>query len=271
MIDGETAKANFINGDAYSYGCYISSDMPVLTSFYETNPDAELAIYPVVTEDDTAADGITVTPAYRSNNPFGMMVGFSSSATEDELKAAWMYLEWMCNDDVLFTMQYGIEGENFNYNEDGLPVSVADYSGDYKQGYNSSGDYWSCETASKAAGTIEDVIYATTPHNLPQDFTQDVIDFYYARQEIAEKYAVADCLYASSMENTSEYQQTLVTLYKEARDTLTMCAPEEFDEKYQQYTDDFNDAGFADITEERKAAFEDGNTTRLPEAQKAAE
>ena len=114
--------------------------MPVLTSFYETNPDAELAIYPVVTEDDTAADGITVTPAYRSNNPFGMMVGFSSSATEDELKAAWMYLEWMCNDDVLFTMQYGIEGENFNYNEDGLPVSVADYSGDYKQGYNSSGD-----------------------------------------------------------------------------------------------------------------------------------
>ena len=63
----------------------------------------------------------------------------------------------------------------------------------------------------------------------------------------------------------------LVTLYKEARDTLTMCTPEEFDEKYQQYTDDFNDAGFADITEERKAAFEDGNTTRLPEAQKAAE
>ena len=196
---------------------------------------------------------------------------FAKFMTEDELKAAWMYLEWMCNDDVLFTMQYGIEGENFNYNEDGLPVSVADYSGDYKQGYNSSGDYWSCETASKAAGTIEDVIYATTPHNLPQDFTQDVIDFYYARQEIAEKYAVADCLYASSMENTSEYQQTLVTLYKEARDTLTMCTPEEFDEKYQQYTDDFNDAGFADITEERKAAFEDGNTTRLPEAQKAAE
>mgnify|MGYP000175844068 FL=1 len=50
-----------------------------------------------------------------------------------------------------------------------------------------------------------------------------------------------------------------------------MCTPEEFDEKYQQYTDDFNDAGFADIVEERKAAFEDGNTTRLPEAQKAAE
>ena len=196
---------------------------------------------------------------------------FAKFMTEDELKAAWMYLEWMCNDDVLFTMQYGIEGENFNYNEDGLPVSVADYNGDYKQGYNSSGDYWSCETASKAAGTIEDVIYATTPHNLPQDFTQDVIDFNYARQEIAEKYAVADCLYASSMENTSEYQQTLVTLYKEARDTLTMCTPEEFDEKYQQYTDDFNDAGFADIVEERKAAFEDGNTTRLPEAQKAAE
>ena len=83
--------------------------------------------------------------------------------------------------------------------------------------------------------------------------------------------SVADCLFASSMDNTSEYQQTLVELYKEARDTLTMCSPDEFDEKYQQYTDDFNDAGFADIVEERKEAFEAGNTTRLPDAQKAAE
>ena len=102
LIDGETAKANFINGDAYSYGCYISSDMPVLTSFYETNPDAELAIYPVVTEDDTAADGITVTPAYRSNNPFGMMVGFSSSATEDELKALVSAMQGEPGDLLLF-------------------------------------------------------------------------------------------------------------------------------------------------------------------------
>ena len=269
LIDGETAKANFINGKAYSYGCYISSDMPVLTSFYETNPDAELAIYPVVKESDTGADGITTTPVYRSNNPFAMMIGFSSSATEDELKAAWMYLDWMCNEDVLFTMQYGIEGENFNYNEDGLPVSVSDYSGDYKQGYNSNGDYWSCQTSSKAAGTIEDVIYATMPHNLPQDFTDDVIQFYYDRQEIAADYAVADCLFAAAMESTSEYQQTLVELYKEARDAVTMCSVEEFDELYQKYTDDFNDAGFAEVAEERQAAYEDGSTTKLPDNQKA--
>ena len=267
LTTGEDAKAAFINGQAYSYGCYISANVDALNAFYEANPDAELALYPAVTEPDTGADGITTTQVYRSNNPFAMMVGFSSSATEDELKAAWMYLEWMSQEENLFMMQYGVEGETFNYGENGLPVTVAGYEGEYKQGYNSNGDYWSCVTAAKAAGTIEDTIAAVIPQGIPQDFTQDVIDFYYTKAEMAEKYAVADCLFSSMMDATSEYQQVLVENYKVARDALTMCAPEEFDALYEQYAKEFADAGFAEIAEERKEAFENGNTTRLPAIQ----
>ena len=270
ITTGEDAKAAFINGEAYSYGMYISPNMDVLNSFYEANPDAELAIYPVVKESDTGADGITTTPVYRSNNPFAMMVGFSSFASEDEIKAAWMYLNFLADEDNLFTLQYGIEGETFNYDEEtGLPVTVSGYEGEYKQGYNTNGDYWSPVIATRMAGTIEEIIASTTPQDLPQNFTQDIIDFFYDRQEIAEQYAVADCLYSAPMEATGEYQQTLVDKYKEFRDKLTMCAPEEFDALYDELAAEFADAGFAEIAEERKEAFENGQTTRLPEAQKA--
>ena len=84
---------------------------------------------------------------------------------------------------------------------------------------------------------------------------------------MAEKYAVADCLFSSMMDATSEYQQVLIENYKVARDALTMCAPEEFDALYEQYAKEFADAGFAEIAEERKEAFENGNTTRLPAIQ----
>ena len=67
-----------------------------------------------------------------------MIVGFSNTASDDELKAAWMYMEWLSQPENLYTFQWGIEGENYNLDEDGNPVTVSDYNGDYKQGYNLS-------------------------------------------------------------------------------------------------------------------------------------
>lgn len=129
VTDAETDKAAFVNGDTYQYGGYIAPEMDWLTAFYKNNPDAELAIIPAGVEDP---DHGTV-PAWRADNPFGMIIGFSSQATEDQLKAAWMYMEWMTQEDVLFTMQWGIEGENYTIDaETKLPVSVADYDGEYK-------------------------------------------------------------------------------------------------------------------------------------------
>ncbi len=50
-----------------------------------------------------------------------MMIGFANDATEDEVKAAMMYLEWLNQPENLFTMQWGIEGVNFNYDDNGDP------------------------------------------------------------------------------------------------------------------------------------------------------
>lgn len=259
LTTGEDEKTNFINGKTYSYGGYISASMDWLTAFYAANPDAKLAISPVVGVCDTENGS---TPGYRTDNPFGMMVGFSKDATADQLKAAWMYMEWLTRDENLFTFQWGIEGENFNYDENGLPVSVSDYNGESKMGFNNNKDYWCVTIEARQAGTIEDVIRNNLPHDLPQDFTQDVIGWYYDKVAVKNAgWAIANALYSVSMEAEGEYQTILVNLYKEYRDKLTMCSPEEFDALYDQFAKEYLEAGYQAIIDERAEAWEAGNST----------
>ncbi|MBR1685735.1 MAG: sugar ABC transporter substrate-binding protein, partial [Clostridia bacterium] len=179
-------------------------------------------------------------------------------------KAAWMYMEWLTQEENLFPFQWGFEGENFSYDENGIPVSVSDYNGDYKQGFSNNKDYWCITIEARQAGTIEDVIANNMPHDLPQDFTQDVIKWYNDKVAIRDAgWAIANALYSVSMDAEAEYQTTLVNLYKEYRDKLTMCSEEEFDALYEQYAQEYLDAGFQEIIDERKEAYEAGNSTHL--------
>lgn len=258
-IDAATAEANFASGKTYSYSAYIAADMPVLKSFYANNPGAELAIGIQNNVADTENNSV---PAFRSNNPFGMMIGFSSQATSDEVKAAWMYMEWMLQDENLFTIQWGNEGEHFNY-VNGLPVSVDNYSGDKTQGFNNNKDYWCVAIEARNAGTIEDVIAAASPKGLPQDFTQDLITNYYNQVAAWEKgWVPTDCMFGVQIQAATDNQQTLLTLYAELRDKLVMCKPEEFDKLYEESAKQYGEAGYTAIAEERLQAFKDGYSSR---------
>ena len=260
LLSGEDDKSAFINGETYQYGGYISAAMDWLTAFYEANPGAELAIVPVSGAIDAEAG---TTPGYRTDNPFGMMVGFSKDATPDQLKAAWMYMEWLTQPENLFTFQWGFEGDNFNY-VDGLPVSVSDYKGEHTMGFNNNKDYWCITLEARQAGTIEDVISNNLPHDLPQDFTQDIIGWYYDKCKVRDAgWAIANALYSVSMEAEAEYQTTLVNLYKEYRDKLTMCPADQFDALYQEYAQAYLDAGYQEVIDERAAAYAAGNSTHL--------
>ena len=261
LTQSEDEKTNFINGKTYSYSGYISANMDWLTAFYEANPDAKLAITPVAVDVDEETG---TTPAYRTDNPFGMMIGFSKDATEDQLKAAWMYMEWLTQEDNLFTFQWGVEGETYKYDENNLPASVSDYDGEYKMGFNNNKDYWCITIEARQAGTIEDVIRNNMPHDLPQDFTEDVIAWYNTKVNVRDAgWAIANALFSVSMEAEAEYQTALVEKYKEYRDKLTMCKPEEFDALYDQFAAEFMDAGYREVIEERAAAYEAGNSTHL--------
>ena len=261
VTDTETAKANFVNGGQYSFGGYISGNVDFLTAFYEQNPDGKLAIVP--------ADYVYgETSAYRADNPFGMMVGFSSSATEDEIKAAWMYLEWMSQEDVLFTLQWGVEGENYTVGEDGNPVSVGDYDGEYKQGYNNNADYVAPVIASRVLGDPEADIRASFPTDLPQteELVAQILEYYNTRvEQAAEGLAIVPCMFSTVIEAESDYSDTLGSLYVQYRDELTMCSPEEFDSLYDQRAQEYLDAGYQEIIDQRGEAYDNGQTTHLPE------
>ena len=149
LRDASEAEADFINGEAFTWTGYISSSMNVLNSFYDANPDAKLAVAVTPstwTQDETWGS----SASYRPGTNFGMMIGFANDATEDEVKAAMMYLEWLNQPENLFTMQWGIEGVNFNYDDNGDPVAVADQTGlAEQQGHNNNVDYWCAVTAVK--------------------------------------------------------------------------------------------------------------------------
>lgn len=264
LREASEAEADFINGKAFSWAGYVSSTMTQLNSFYENFPDAELGV--IVCPDTFIQDETWGSSnAYRPGTNFGMMIALSNSATEDEAKAAMMYLEWMAQEENLFTMTWGEEGVNFNYDEDGNPVAVGDQSGlEQQQGHNNNVDYWCAVTAIKTLGSIEKDIAAINPQGLPQDFYDELIANYNGQVSIwNEGYANSDCLFAVSLESVAEYGNTLFDLYAEYRDQLTMCDPEEFDELYDELSQKYLDQGYQEVIDERKAAFESGQTTKL--------
>ncbi len=264
-IDAETAKAAFTNGKTFEYGGYISSTMDWLNALYANEPDADLGVVvcPGYVEDDDPTTGKSST-AYRAGNPFGGILGFSHSASADQVKAAMMYLEWLSQPENLKTMQYGIEGENYTVGEDGKPVMVADYNGDKKQGFNNNVDYWCFVNAVKSLGTIEDDIKAAVPQGIPEDFTQDIIDNYYGQVKVFDAgYANSDCLFSTAIEAEAENAQTLYANYAVYRDQLTMCKPEEFDALYDELSKKYLDDGYQEVIDGRKAAYDEGLSTHI--------
>ncbi|SFD10243.1 extracellular solute-binding protein [Butyrivibrio sp. YAB3001] len=265
LRSADDVKADFTNGKAFQWSGYVSSTMDVLNSFYENNPDAELGV--VVCDSKFVQDTTWGSSnAFRPNNIFGAMVAFANNATEDEVKAGEMYLEWMAQDENLFTMTWGIEGKNFNYDENGNPVAVGDQSGlEEQQGHNNNVDYWMVVTASKSFGDIEKDIKAINPQGLPQDFYEDILANYKGQLAIYEAgYANVDCLFGGALESVTEYGTSLKEeVYPEYRDKLVMCKPEEFDALYEELSQKYLEAGYQEVIDERAQMLNDGKTTRL--------
>lgn len=262
---GSQAETDFINGKLYSFGGYMSANVQWLNAFYANNPDAELAL----ADGYTGIDGVyQKTAALRADNPFGMIVGFSSLASKEQLKAAYMLMEWMIQPENLFVLENGEEGVNFNYNADGIAVQVnLENTGNVKMmNHNSNIDMTCLVRASKKVGeTIEDAIAAISPRGLPQDFTQALIDNYYQQKEIAAKgWAYSDPIFAVSIEAESEYNASLLRLYQEDFAKLVKCDPAEFDALYAKLAKEYLAAGYQEIIDERLAAYKAGSTTKLP-------
>ncbi|MBQ6400555.1 MAG: extracellular solute-binding protein [Clostridia bacterium] len=261
----DQTQTDFVNGKTYTYGGYIANNMAWLTAFYENNPGAELAI---ASPYAGLEEGVN-TGAIRADNPFGMIVGFSSLANADQLKAAWMLMEWMIQPENLFVLENGVEGKTYQLDENGLPVML-DYKGEEMLNHNNNIDMTCLVHASKKVGTIEQTITQMSPVGLPQDFTQAIIDNYYKLKELADAgKAYSDPVFAVAIESESEYSASLLSLWQEDYAKLIKCDPAEFDALFEQLSQEYKDAGYQEIMDERLAAYEAGNTTKIPDLSKA--
>lgn len=269
----EQQQADFVAGKTYSYGGYMAETVDWLNAFYENNPDAELAIGTVLYDDNgeitfDLSDGLI--PQERSNTPYGMVIGFSSLATEDELKAAWMYLEWMRQEEVLETLQYGIEGIHYTeFDERGYPIPLDMTGKEERLNFNDNKDIWCAVIESKERKTIEDSIAAISPKGLPQDFEEPMIEMFYMKQKKAELgWIYPDPVFSVPIESLNEHRATLESLFQEFYTKLVKCDPEEFDELYEQLSKEYLEAGYQEIMDEKLAAYEAGYCTKLPDISK---
>lgn len=255
----EDVNADFINGKSFTYICYSTNNVEVLNKFYAANPNAKLGII-VNNGPETYANGSC--NAFRPNGIFGEYIGFSSQATEDEKKAFAMYLEWMSQDDVLFTLQWGFEGKNFNY-ENGTPVSVADQSGiAEQQSHNNNVDMWCLVVATRSLGDVDKDIQAITPMGYPDSdqFFKDIKANYEGQLKCYEAgLASPDCMFTVSIKAADEYKDTLLTTYETLRDRIVMGSVADFEKNYEAASKQYLEAGYQKIIDERKAAYQAGN------------
>lgn len=273
LNDSTTEQANFVAGKTYSYGGYMASKVDWLDAFYANNPDAELSIGTYLYDDKgevyfDMTDGLT--PQERSNTPYGMVIGFSSFASDEQIKAAWMYMEWMKQPEVLRTMQYGIEGVHYTATDElGYPIPLDMAGKEERFNFNDNKDMWCVVIEAKERDTIEDSIAAIAPQGLPQDFADAMVENYYKKEKMSENgWIYPDPVFSVPIESVNMYSASLQSLFQEYYTKLVKADPAEFDAMYEGFKAEYLKAGYQEILDERLAAYEAGNSTRLPEKSK---
>ena len=259
--NSEYAMSDFISGKCFTYACYTTNNIQVLDDFYKANPDAKLGII-VNPGPTTYSDGSTT--GFRPNSIFGQYIGFSVTATEDEKKAFAMYLEWMSQPDVLFTLQWGEEGVNFNYDENGSPVSIPvdQQPADKVTGHNSNVDMWCLVAATASLGSVDQDIKAITPLGYPDSdqFFEDIKANYEGQLACYNAgFASPDCSFTVTIEANAKYNETLYTKYATLRDQIVTGSEADFEKNYEAACQEYLASGYQAIIDEKKAAFEAGN------------
>ena len=252
--DGNQSKSNFVSGKAATYACYINAGtQDVIDSLKANDPNAELAIL-----DPAAKAPAGEKPQGRKYWPFGMIYGINADATDEQRIAAWMYIEWMSDPEVITTLQNGTEGVNYDVNADGIKVPKADV-GEQKLSNNDNGDYWCLVNANKQYATEDEwrksVIFANSPAGY-EYLIEDILKY----NTTYDEYYTPDTCFTVPIETLSEYSSDLAELWKESYVQLVTKCPTDadFEAMYESASQEYLDAGYQEILDEKKAAFDAG-------------
>lgn len=246
-------KADFVAGKSGIYGLYLTSNTDVITSLKANCPEAEVEVLPV-----GAATDEGYKPQDRAYWPFGMIMGINSTTSEEERAALWMFLDWMMQDNHLFTLQNGIEGQNYTLDADGLAVKVEEFKGESALSQNNNKDYW-CLWSESVEYDDEELNYKANLANWAPKGYEHLIEAAYEDYQKTNEYRTPDALYTVTLEKVAEYKTDLNELWKELYVKCVIGSEDQFEANYEKACEEYLKAGYQEILDEKKEAIAAGN------------
>ena len=252
--DDAMEKGKFVSGECGTYSFYMSNGTDVFTSLLANDPDAEVAI--LNSTPSIVAEGYT--PYYYEYPSYGMIMGINSQSTDEERAAVYMFLEWLSQPENLTYMQYGVEGETYTVGEDGINTLVADYTGEAALSQNQNKDYWCLVVESITYGDEEMDLTANKSLLAPAGY-KDLIQQSYDMCKANEDAGLISPIFTSVVESSADYTADLKALWQEAYVACITAAPEDFDATYEEYCQEYLDAGYQDILDEKQELIDAGS------------
>ncbi len=253
--DDASTQADFVSGNSGVYELYLASSTAVIDNLLLNDPNAKVAVLDPKAKVPT---GEGYVPQSRAYWPFGMIMGINSTSSAEERAAVWMYLEWMSQEENLFFLQNGVEGENYTMNESGLAVKNADFAGESKLSNNNNKDYW-CLVVESAQYADKDVNYQANLANwAPVGYEYLIEDSYKYYNDYLE-YATPDALYSVVLESVAEYKSDLNDLWQELYVKCAMSSEADFEAVYKEASETYLSSGYKEILDEKTEAIESGS------------
>ena len=250
--DTNEAMADFVSGRAGTYDFYIASNTPVISTLLSNDPEAKVSILPI-----SARSPGGESPQERAYWPFGMIMGVNYKTTDEARVALWKFLEWMLQDDHLFFLENGIEGENYTLSEDGLAVKVADFAGESRLSNNNNKDYW-CLWEESATYPTDELNYKANLANWAPAGYEYLIEDAYKNWQTFAGFRTPDALYTTAVQSVNEYKADLNTLWQELYVKCVMATEADFEAVYDSACQEFLDAGYQEILDEKTELIEKG-------------
>ncbi|GGO04800.1 extracellular solute-binding protein [Saccharibacillus kuerlensis] len=250
--DGKT-KAEFVAGKTGTYSTYLTNNTDVFDATLKNNPDAEFAVIPPYAGVPEGRE-----PQGRAYWPFGLIMGINYQSTDMERAAVWMYLDWMSQPENLFFLQNGVEGENYTLDDQGIAVRDPNFKGESVLAQNNNKDYWALVTETAEYPDPETTLEANKRNWSPpghEYLVDDMVKYY----EQTAEFRTPDALFTVVLDKVNDYKADLNALFQELYLKVVMAPEDQFDQQYEQAKQQYLDAGYQEILDEKQEAIDAGN------------
>jgi hypothetical protein len=251
-------QAEFVAGRTGNFGFYMQNNrnVDVMDALKTNNPGADVAVLPPGWNGPRGK--VNQGRGYWN---FGMIMGINHQATDQQRIATWMFLDWMSQPDVLFTLQNGNVNQNYRLLPNGLPERIANYSGEANLSPNGNKDYW-CLVVEAARYPNPDMFWQAnralwSPPGY-EHLVDDIIRYYRA----STPYRTPDALFTVPLRSVQEYRADLNVLFQELYVRCVTVPEAQFEATYAEACRIYLNAGYQAILEEKQRVIAAGNYIR---------